>query len=617
MAKRAGRQGEGAMENMNLFLKKTKKFFNQYWHWLVLAGLAIIFFLATASYNFLIQIDDFIKWQSPDETANYIVAKLYAQTGEMTVFEKYNLIVNDVIQPRSFRSDAGVLKPVSFLGLILIYGFLAKLFSYEILPYLTPIFGAVGLIFYYLLVKKIFGRRNAFISVFLLASFPVWLYYTARSMFHNVLFMVLLIIGLYYGLVMVNGRFRKDWPKKILNWGQATLSGFVFGLAVITRTSELLWLIPMLLIIWLFNIKKIGFTKLIIWLSFFALAILPVLSWNKILYGSPVEGGYIEMNQSVVNIASASQELVKSTLSGQLAYHKELFFKIKNNVFYFGFNPKQSTKMLYYYFAHMFFWLFWPALVGFILLLQGARKWKKRHFLYLISYFIVSLILIFYYGSWGFNDNPDPNSFTIGNSYTRYWLPIYLGAMPLVSIFIIKLTRVLVSLRWRSKKKVVIITPGEQASALKWPRQRVLLASSRALLIGLVFFITIPFVLHGSEEGLIYSFYNRTMSRYEYDQVINLTEPSSIIITRYHDKIFFPERKVIVGLFDNNEINLHYAKLIKYVPVYYYNFTLPEKDVKYLNDVQLKEVGLQIELVEKINQTFTLYKLIKINNYER
>src|SRR5680860_640395 len=105
---------------MNAFSKRIKIFFNQYWYWLILVGLAIIFFIGTASYNFLIQSDNFIKWGSPDETANYVIAKLYAQTGEMTVFEKYNLLVNDIIQPRSFRSDAGVLKPVSFLGLILI-----------------------------------------------------------------------------------------------------------------------------------------------------------------------------------------------------------------------------------------------------------------------------------------------------------------------------------------------------------------------------------------------------------------------------------------------------------------------------------------------------------------
>jgi len=596
---------------MSLSLKKTKKLFNQYWRWLILVGLAIIFFIGTASYNFLIQTDDFIKWGSPDETANYVVTRLYAQTGEMTIFEKYNLIVNDIIQPRSFRSDAGVLKPVSFLGLILIYGFIVSLTSFKVLPFLTPIVGAIGLIFYYLFIKKIFGRKNAFLATFLLASFPVYIYYTARSMFHNVLFIVLLIMGLYYGLVMVNGRLRKGWPKKILSWLQAALSGGFIGLAVITRTSELLWLIPMLLIIWFFNIKKIGLVKLVIWLGFLGLALLPVLSWNQILYNSPIQGGYAEMNQSVINIATASGEILKSTVIGELAYHQELFLKIKDNIFYFGFNPKQSVKMLYYYFVHMFPWLFWAAFFGFILFLQAIGKWKKRHFVYLISYFIISLILIFYYGSWVFNDNPDPRSFTIGNSYTRYWLPIYLGAMPLASIFIIKLTKVFSRLKWRSKEKVAIIASSESISALKWPRQRILLASSRALLIGLVFFVSIPFVLYGSEEGLTYAFYRQPLIRYEYNQVLSLTESNAVIITRYHDKIFFPERKVIVGLFDNDEMNLRYAKLAEHLPVYYYNFTFPAKDIEYLNDVQLKKVDLKIEEVEKINSVFTLYRLVK------
>ncbi len=594
---------------MNKFLKKINKFFSQQWRWFVLVLLAVIFFLGTASYNFLIQSDDFIKWGSPDETANYVVTKLYTQTGEMAIFEKYNLFVSDIIQPRSFRSDSGTLKPVSFLGLVLIYGFIGSLTSFKVLPFLTPIFAAVGLIFYYLFIKKLFGKKNAFLSTFLLASFPVYIYYTARSMFHNVLFIVLLIVGLYYGLVMVNGRLRKKWFRKILNYFAAALSGGFVGLAIITRTSELLWLMPMFLIIWLFNIKKIGFLKLLVWLGFLGLAILPVLNWNQILYNSPIRGGYAEMNESVINIATAGGKILKSTMVGDLAYHQELFSKIKNNIFYFGFNPGQSLKMLYYYFASMFSWLFGAAFLGFVLFFQTINKWKKRHYVYLLSYFIISLILIFYYGSWVFNDNPNPKSFTIGNSYTRYWLPIYLGAMPLASMFIIKLTRVLSGLK-RKKNKVAVL-PGEKISKFKWPRQRVLIGGSRVLLVGFVFFVSIPFVLYGSEEGLIYSFNNQSSIRYEYNEVLELTESSAVIITRYHDKIFFPERKVIVGFFDNDEMNLRYAKLVEYLPVYYYNFTFPEKDIEYLNNQKLKEVGLQIEKIKKINGSFTLYKLNK------
>lgn len=570
---------------MNKLNKKIKKWLKKHWRYFVLVALAAVFFIAVSSFNYIVQSDDFVKWASPDETANYTFAKIYGQTGSLTIFEKYNLYVNDIIQPRSFRSDLGQLKPVSFLGIILIYGKIVSLTSYNILPYLTPLFAAVGIIFYYLLIKKLFGKSNALISAFLLASFPVYIYYSVRSMFHNVLFIVLLIIGLYFSVMMVKKKKKKA---KYLIWTYSALAGGFMGLAIITRTSELIWLLPMLLILWLFNIKKIGFIKLLLFLSFLGLALTPVFYWNQILYDSPLNGGYPEMNQSVKNITEASSDLIKSSLRGQLIYHKELFIKLKNNIFHFGFNPYQSLQMFYNYFTSMFYWLFWPAVLGGVWFLSKWKKLKRRHWAYLAAYFIISLILLLYYGSWGFHDNPDPNSFTIGNSYTRYWLPIYLGAIPFASFLFIRLTRFL-------KRKLFI-------------------NSSRILIIGLIFFISIQFVLFGSEEGLIYTALKHKQAKNEFNKVLALTESNATIITRYHDKLFFPERKVIVGLFDDNNMVAQYANLANYLPVYYYNFTLPEKDINYLNNSRLAQVGLIIRKVEQVTGDFSLYRLEKINN---
>ncbi|MBU2416083.1 hypothetical protein KKH86_02550, partial [Patescibacteria group bacterium] len=67
----------------------------KYWRGIVVGILAIVFFIGTAGYNYFNHQDGFIKWASPDETANYIITKLYSQTGEMTIFEKYNLYAQD------------------------------------------------------------------------------------------------------------------------------------------------------------------------------------------------------------------------------------------------------------------------------------------------------------------------------------------------------------------------------------------------------------------------------------------------------------------------------------------------------------------------------------------
>ena len=92
---------------------------------------------------------------------------------------------------------------------------------------------------------------------------------------------------------------------------------------------------------------------------------------------------------------------------------------------------------------------------------------------------------------------------------------------------------------------------------------------------------------------------------------MNLTEDDSTIITLYHDKLFFPERKVIVGLFDDQSMNQEYAKLVNLASVYYYNFNFQENDLEYLNSTRLASVCLQIKNIKKINDKFTLYQLYK------
>lgn len=290
------------------------------------------------------------------------------------------------------------------------------------------------------------------------------------------------------------------------------------------------------------------------------------------------------MNESIAGIGAVSSDLVKTMATGKTQYVKELAAQLKNKIFYFSLNPYQSLKTFYFYFTKMFYWLFWPAVFGFLLFAVKILKWKKKHIAFLFSYFFISLILLFYYGSWGFHDNPDPKSFTIGNSYTRYWLPIYLGAMPLASMFILQLTKI-----FKNKYAIDI---------------------ARMAIVVAIFFVSIKFVLAGSEEGLINSYEKIRGMKAEYDRILAMTEKNSVIITRYHDKLFFPERKVIVGLFDDAGMVTEYANLTKHLPVYYYNFTLPEKDLNYLNERRLPPAGLRIEAVKKITDDFTLYKLI-------
>lgn len=584
----------------------------QFKHPLILAFLVIVFFLATSSFNYLTQTPDYVKWSSPDETANYFFSKSLSEGQGLSFFDQAAIIGDNMVMPRSVRSDAGWLKPVSFLGIILVYGSLGSIFGVPILPFLTPAFAALGIIFFYLLIKKIFNPRLALISSFLLASFPVYIYYTVRSMFHNVLFIVLLIIGIYF-LISSTSKFKNfrvnfnDFLKKEI-WlkflssrfsGQrffgfllAFLGGIFIGLAAITRTSEMIWFLPAAFLAWLFYIKRLGFIKLIIALCGFFLALIPNIYFNQLLYSSPFYGGYNEMNRSIDDISLASSGLAKSLFKGS-GQTSQYLNSIYSNVFYFGFNEKQSVYMAKHYILDMFTELSVVFTLGVILLLVfNIRKPRKKYFAYFSVFAVLSLILIFYYGSWQFNDNPDPNRFTIGNSYTRYWLPIYLMMMPIAALAIVKFSQAL------------LFIYNQQV-----PRWRRLIADGIQTIIVFSFvFIGINFVLYGSEEGLSHLYYNTLREKSYAQEVFLLTEPESIIITRYNDKFLFPERRIIMGSIPNDEIFQATQKLSVYYPVYYYNFYLNEADVNYLNDRKLPPFSLRIDLVKRISHQFGLYK---------
>ncbi|PLX27838.1 hypothetical protein C0583_01210 [Candidatus Parcubacteria bacterium] len=613
--------------------KKLKKVFLNNWQIMVVIFVCSGFFLATASFSYYVhdysdnpaKKPDFVKWLSPDETANYIFAKLFAQTGKLILEESYNVIADDIMRPRSFRSDNGEIKPVSFLGIILIYGSIAKIFSYKIIPYLTPLLASIGIFYFYLFVSKIFGKNIAFISAILLSFFPPLVYYTARSMFHNVLFTMLSLVSLFYLYLVAEKhkpikRIKNLYSNKFFeSYIYAVLAGIFFGLAAITRTSELLWLLPMVVVLYIFNVKKVGFIKPVIFLIFVFVAMTPMFYFNHKLYGSYYFGGYPEMNESISTLAKSGSELISIESVGNFERLKSILKTIKNTIFHFGYDYEQSKLMFGKYFKEMFSYLYWGAVIGFVLFLFAYKKIKYKHLVYIIFYSFISFILVSYYGSWEFFDNPDKAAVTIGNSYTRYWLPVYMGAIPFLAVLIVKFSNIINLIL-----KVRVIEEDEdgdndqeQVSLFSESRKTVYSKNALRFIIVSVFAVYFAhFVLYGSEEGLIVTAKNAKAMESEWSKVLELTEENSVIVTRYHDKLFFPERKVVVGLFNDIEMNDRYAVLANELPIYYYNFSFRDVDLEYLNERRLAESGLGIELVAEINDKFSLYRLFLVNNNE-
>lgn len=582
---------------------------------IIVCFLALMFFLFTSLFISFNQPEGgYYRWSSPDESANYYFTLNYANNKSLSSYDPAGIITQGWTTPRSMRNDSGFIKPVSFLGIIIVFGSLASFFGNFLIPILTPLFAAIGIIVFYLLTKKLFNDKIALYSAFLLSFFPVYIYYSIRALFHNVLFIVFFLLGLYFissiflkNKEKVEGfkvsfaeKIRKFFGfsggyKKYLSFLSSFLAGIFIGLAIITRTSELLWLLPFLLIWWIFYFKKVSFLDVVVFLSAIFFALLPSAYYNQILYGSYFYGGYNELNTSVNEISNISSGLFSSF---NLSFLRESLLKLYDLIFYFGFKPRQSLSIFNDYVVKMFPFIFWPGVFGFLLVfIKNTYKRKRKINFYILAGLFVSFFLVMYYGSWKFSDNPGVGRVTIGNSYTRYWLPIYLWLMPLASWFLVYFSEALFSFNKIAKKTAYYLKLGLQ---------------SVFILIYIIF--SLSFVFFGSEEGLVYWRYNNILDKNMAKVAISKTEEDAIVVTRHFDKLIFPDRRVIVASFPDDDLSLAVSKLVDIYPVYYLHFTLNENDIKYLNERRLNQHNLEIEALAMTGINTYLYKIDRVKN---
>lgn len=246
----------------------------------------------------------------------------------------------------------------------------------------------------------------------------------------------------------------------------------------------------------------------------------------------------------------------------------------------FGLHPRNILRHASWYGLSLFWWLTIFSVLGLLSFLAKAEKKRLPVKTFFWSGLAVSAWLVILYGSWAFHDNPDPSSITLANSYVRYWLPIYLYSTPFAALGILWL-----------------------AQQLKGERLRQLTV---LLFIIMSFALSLHQVYFTPGDGLRDAAATLARSAQIKQQVLALTEPESIIIVDYADKIFFPERRVRVPL--RSEVTYQFMPaMAAQAPLYYYGVTLPESDLKHLNEVKLTN-GLQIQLI----QTFDAESLYRI-----
>lgn len=517
---------------------------------LILIVIAVIFggvyfWLATP---LEVDVDISPRFDWPDEVANYFWVKQYAQTGELAIFEPLNLVAKNQIHPRSFnvRSD-GSLVPGSFLGLILFYGTLAKIFGVKAIIYFTPVLALLGVLAFFGISKIIFNEKIALLSAILMLIHPAWWYYSITSMLPNVVFVSLLLLGIYF-LLRGTGKLRL--------W-QIVASAFFTGLAVSIRPTEIVWVGVVYLIIIIYLRERLKITRLVLFLGLAFLMVLPSIYEQQILYGDFFSSGYSQLYQDQSVVCQACQ-IVKSLILP------------------FGFNPRLMVYNFWNHYLARLWWLSLLIILGLVAYFTQSGRQKIEVFGYtLLSLFLFTWLVV-YYGSWQFDDLLTVNLNTLGLSYVRYWLPLYVLALPFIAISLLWLTSFFKN-RWQNIAIIILILA--------------------------LFYQSADLVLRKKPDSILPVRTRIAGYKEIAAEVIKLTGPDSVIVTVRKDKLFFPDRRVIhtfQALSLNSELADTLLNLVEVAPTYYYALG-PEPTLELEN-------GLKLKFVKNIGQEI-LYKI--------
>ncbi|MFH1890586.1 MAG: hypothetical protein ABIJ91_03420 [Candidatus Kuenenbacteria bacterium] len=570
-----------------------------------------------------------VKFSSPDETANYFWIERVASGEGLYYFEELNGIGNNLVHARSLNTVEGKIVPGSFLGMILIYGFLAKIFGLWIVPFLTPFFAVLGIFFFYLLIKQIFKRKEiALISAVLLSFVPPWLYYSARGMYHNVLFLSLLLMAIYLLFKVFSRDNAGNFQFPISNFQinsklqisnlrlllQYFLSGLILGLAIITRTSEIVWIALTVLFIFILNFKKIyphanvqltreeidenslsnknnekqicerisvgvKWTGFVLFLCGLYIPALILMYSNQILYGQVISAGY-----GAIIPEGGVREMMQSGM----------LFKIL--ITPFGFNLKSIIiNGFNYLYKFLAYWSVPTLIGGFLFAVLPKEMIKinyKKRLVYLAYCLLLIAYLLIFYGSWGLVDRIDKSTLSLGTSYLRYWLPIYILCLPFLAVLIYQTANILIFKKLK----------------YRWAYRSI----SAAMLIVLLSMPTFNLVIRKTDESL---FLQRNLSeaRAKSGLVNEIVQEADIVVMyKQADKIFFPERKKLVTDLAVEQDYEALKRLVRLRNVYYYTFA-PQDIVEFISKRDFEPMGMKIVEGRKVFGSDWIYK-IEIKN---
>lgn len=405
--------------------------------------------------------------------------------------------------------------PLGYLGYPLLLGIAGKLFGTPVLYFITPALAALALAAYAAVVRKIFGTSHALRTFILLFFLPSFLYFSIKGFWHNVPFVSLLILALYFGIIFLHKK----------NIYLLILSGLMLGLAISVRSNEIIWVAPLTAILlfrnnYLRTLKNVTLFSVAIFI-----ALLPVFFANNGTYGHWYSFGYTTSPEDQFSTNRSPSLLSDATRLIVPKYH----------------SLEQYQNTFTWYILTLSPLLALMITIG---ILSRDRLMSKQGSWATFA-IVISIWLFWFYGGAPYygslNTSVRP---IIGSSFNRYLLPAFIALLPFVSVGLSRLTSIVHSSRTRNL----------------------------AMGIWMISFcaISAQLVITDKEGGLD-KFINSDVPELinAREEIVKATEPNAVIIAGRKDKQFSQDR-IVMGYNKISDEQLDaIQELVGTVPLYY------------------------------------------------
>ncbi|MEW6610763.1 MAG: hypothetical protein AB1352_04040 [Patescibacteria group bacterium] len=536
------------------------------WFAIVLCGIAAFFFLSVIASAPQVG-EGRMFFDSPDETANYFWTQRVADGKPLWYEEPLEVIGNSLLKPRSINVVGTRVVPGSFIGLPLLYGYMAKWLGVNAIPYLTPLFASLAVIAFGFLMRKLCDPVMGLLSAALLAVLPPWFYYASRGMYHNVLFVSLVIVGICLlvnvcfwipSISVRNDGSGKTYLREVIKLITYGIAGLFIGFSLVVRSSELIWVASLVFFCLLFLWRRVNILGLMLFLACGLFAFIPLFVNNIALYGAPISIGYRGVQGMELG------DFISKLPEPQF---RNLFFAP------FGISMGQIRITVVRFLVEFYWWWFLAVVAGVMTVVARMTRKRDRREIktwggYLLVAAVAGTVLIVYYGSWAFSDRIDRQIVSLNTSFFRYWLPIFVLGIPVIAALIVHSARLMKSKWLQVIAMCALVAAFALPSAMK--------------------------VLNGTDESLWKVQVRLHTAPLELAALQAVVPRDAVVVTfPQADKVLFPVYPRLISALVTPEDYRAVGQLAQKLPVYYYTYAPPEF-VEFIIAPVFKSHGLQV-----------------------